>query len=152
MQLVDLTEFQALKDVPADKAKLWPAMAEDVKLYRERSYVGRALDADEKKRLFETLARNPCWLVARCAAVLASSTTCRGVALKNSGWKHVDFFASTSRASQSDFVLPACEYNRVDPAKHRKRWTTAGRSLTKAAALEGLRFHDLRHTATNEPA
>ena len=40
----------------------------------------------------------------------------------------------------------------VDPAKHRKRWTTAGRSLTKAAALEGLRFHDLRHTATNEPA
>jgi len=33
-----------------------------------------------------------------------------------------------------------------DPSQHQVYWDTAWRSLTKAAGLTGLRFHDLRHT------
>ena len=33
-----------------------------------------------------------------------------------------------------------------DPNQPQKYWDTAWRSLTKAAGLEGFRFHDLRHT------
>ena len=33
-----------------------------------------------------------------------------------------------------------------DPTQHQVYWDTAWHSLTKAAGLEGLRFHDLRHT------
>jgi integrase len=32
-----------------------------------------------------------------------------------------------------------------DPTQNQKTWRTAWRSLTKAAGLNGLRFHDLRH-------
>lgn len=83
------------------KAKLWAPMAEDVKLYRETSHIGRALSVEEKKRLFETAMRNPRWLVAHCAAVLAVSTTCRGVELKNLRWKHVNLFDRVVRVERS---------------------------------------------------
>jgi integrase len=33
-----------------------------------------------------------------------------------------------------------------DPNQHQQYWDTAWRSLTGASGLEGLRFHDLRHT------
>jgi integrase len=33
-----------------------------------------------------------------------------------------------------------------DPNQHQQYWDSAWHSLTKAAGLEGLRFHDLRHT------
>ena len=33
-----------------------------------------------------------------------------------------------------------------DPTQHQQYWDTAWDSLTKAAGLEGIRFHDLRHT------
>lgn len=33
-----------------------------------------------------------------------------------------------------------------DPKQHQQYWDTAWHSLTKAAGLAGLRFHDLRHT------
>jgi len=33
-----------------------------------------------------------------------------------------------------------------DPNNHQKSWRTAWRSLTRAAGLRGLRFHDLRHS------
>src|SRR5258708_7507402 len=33
-----------------------------------------------------------------------------------------------------------------DPNTHQKSWRTAWRSLTRAAGLRGLRFHDLRHS------
>ena len=48
------------------------------------------------------------------------------------------------------FVFPACENGHVDPTKPMKGWRTAWRSLTKAAGLKGLRFHDLRHQAITE--
>ena len=49
-------------------------------------------------------------------------------------------------------VFPACENGKIDPAKPQRSWRTAWRSLTKAAGLSGLRFHDLRHHAITELA
>jgi len=49
-------------------------------------------------------------------------------------------------------VFPACENGKTEPRRHMKGWRTAWRSLTKAAGLVGLRFHDLRHQAITELA
>ena len=74
------------------KAKLWAMMADDITKCPERSNVGRALQVDEKSVLFETAGRRPSWTVAHCGAVLAASTTCRGVELKGLKWKDIDLF------------------------------------------------------------
>jgi integrase len=50
------------------------------------------------------------------------------------------------------YVFPACEHGHVDPKRHQTSFRTAWRSLTKAAGLAGLRFHDLRHHAITELA
>jgi integrase len=75
------------------RAKVWNAIAEDVKALPERQgTVGKVLPAELKRKLFETAASKPEWLVAHCAAVLAVSTTCRGVELRNLRWRDVDLF------------------------------------------------------------
>ena len=169
------------------KAKRWAMLAEDVTMYPETSHIGRALIQGEKSCLFETAAKKPEWLVAHCAAVLAASTTCRGVELKHIRWKEVDLFKREVRINRSKkesgkrtiplnddamaafarlreraealgctepdhYVFPACERGQIHPNRHQKSWRTAWRSLTKAAALKGFRFHDLRHTAITELA
>jgi len=50
------------------------------------------------------------------------------------------------------YVFPACEHGHVDPTRNQTSFRTAWRSLTKAAGLAGLRFHDLRHHAITELA
>ncbi|MGI9071122.1 MAG: tyrosine-type recombinase/integrase [Bryobacteraceae bacterium] len=50
------------------------------------------------------------------------------------------------------FVFPACERRSINPDKPQRTWRTAWRSLTRAAGLKGLRFHDLRHQAITELA
>jgi integrase len=50
------------------------------------------LTAGEKRILFTTAATKDEWLVAYCAAVLAVSTTCRGIELKHLQWRDVDLF------------------------------------------------------------
>jgi integrase len=50
------------------------------------------LAVEQKKLLFETAASNDGWMVAYCAAVLAVSTTCRGIELKHLRWRDVDLF------------------------------------------------------------
>ena len=75
------------------RAKVWNAIAEDVKALPERQgAVGRVLPANLKRKLFEVAASKSEWLVAYCAAVLAVSTTCRGVEIKNLRWQDVDLF------------------------------------------------------------
>ena len=54
--------------------------------------VGKVLAVEQKRLLFETAATKPVSMVAHCAAVLAVSTTCRGVELKNLRWANVDLF------------------------------------------------------------
>ena len=83
------------------KAKRWAMLAEDVTMFPETSHIGRALTGEEKKRLFQTAAKKPEWLVAYCAAVLAASTTCRGVELKSIRWKEVDLFKRVVRINRS---------------------------------------------------
>jgi hypothetical protein len=62
------------------RAKVWNAISEDVRALPERHrMVGKALPADLKHKLFEVAASREEWMVAHCAAVLAVSTTCRGV-------------------------------------------------------------------------
>jgi integrase len=43
-------------------------------------------------------------------------------------------------AKQADGVIAG-----YDPTRHQRSWRTAWRTLTRAAGLRGLRFHDLRH-------
>ncbi len=51
-----------------------------------------------------------------------------------------------------DYLFPACENGRCDPATPQKSWRSAWRSLRKAAGIAALRFHDLRHHAITELA
>jgi integrase len=75
------------------RAKVWNAISEDVKALPERQEaVGKVLTADLKRALFEAAASRPEWMVAHCAAVLAVSTTCRGVEIRNLRWQDVDLF------------------------------------------------------------
>jgi integrase len=75
------------------RAKVWSAISEDVKALPERQgAVGKVLPADLKRMLFETAASKPEWTAAHCAAVLAVSTTCRGVEIRNLHWRDVDLF------------------------------------------------------------
>jgi len=44
----------------------------------------------------------------------------------------------------------ARENGHIDPTRHQKTWRTAWKSLTKAAGLNGFRFHHPRHQAVTE--
>jgi integrase len=86
------------------RAKVWNAISEDVKaLPEDRGAVAKVLPPDLKRKLFETAASRPEWMVAHCAAVLAVSTTCRGVEIKNLRWHEVDLFnrVATIRRSKT---------------------------------------------------
>jgi integrase len=84
------------------RAKVWNAVSEDVKALPERQgEVGKVLPSDLKRMLFETAASKPEWMVAHCAAVLAVSTTCRGVELKNLRWRNVDLFSRVASIERS---------------------------------------------------
>ncbi|MEK7750820.1 MAG: site-specific integrase, partial [Acidobacteriota bacterium] len=75
------------------RAKVWAPLAEDVRMFPEHGEaIARVLTAEEKRLLFQTAGSKPEWLVAHCAAVLAVSTTCRGVELRNLRWQNVDLF------------------------------------------------------------
>lgn len=83
------------------KAKLWAHLSDDVTRFPEASHVGRALQPDEKTRLFRMASQRPGWMVAHCAAVLAASTTCRGVELRHLRWADVDLFDKILRVERS---------------------------------------------------
>ena len=84
------------------RAKVWNAISEDVKaLPEDRGAVAKVLPPDLKRKLFETAASRPEWMVAHCAAVLAVSTTCRGVEIKNLRWQDVDLFSRVATIRRS---------------------------------------------------
>src|SRR4029077_17671177 len=73
--------------------------------------VGKVLSPDLKRRLFEVAASKPEWATAHCAAVLAVSTTCRGVEIKHLRWKDVNLFdrvatIGRSKTSAGERTLP----------------------------------------------
>jgi integrase len=76
------------------RAKLWNAVSEDVKTLPERQEaVGKVLPPELKHDLFVAAGSKPAWMAAHCAAVLAVSTTCRGVEIRNLRWRDVDLFS-----------------------------------------------------------
>ena len=85
-------EIQVLRQL-MKKGKVWGKVAEDVTLDPENTRtVGKVLTADQKKLLFEVASTKEDWMVVYCAAVLAVSTTCRGIELKHLKWQDVDLF------------------------------------------------------------
>ena len=64
-------------------------------------------------------------------------------------WERAKAFGGTK---PEHFLFPACEHGHIDPERHQKSWRTAWRKLTKAAGLQGFRFHDCRHHAITELA
>jgi integrase len=87
------------------RAKCWSVVADDVKMFPRRSrVVGQVLTPGQKAHFFQMAGSKPDWLVADCAAVLAVSTTCRGVELKNLRRCHVDLFSRSMsiRRSKTD--------------------------------------------------
>jgi integrase len=84
------------------RAKVWNAISEDIKALPEhQGNVGKVLPSDLKQTLFETAASNPAWMVAHCAAVLAVSTTCRGIEIRNLRWRDVDLFGRLATIRRS---------------------------------------------------
>ena len=84
------------------RAKVWAAVDEDVKAFPEHTRtVGKVLTVEQKHLLFEMAATKPEWMVAYCAAVLAVSTTCRSVELKNLRWNNVDLFERVLNVKRS---------------------------------------------------
>ena len=84
------------------RAKVWSAVAEDVRTLPERQGAfGKVLPANLKRKLFEVAASKPEWTAAHCAAVLAVSTTCRGVEIKNLRWQDVDLFGRVATIRRS---------------------------------------------------
>jgi len=63
-----------------------------------------------------------------------------------------DRLAKLGADKQEHYLFPACENGHIDPTRPMKGWRTAWRTLTHAAGLQGLRFHDLRHHAITELA
>ena len=50
------------------------------------------------------------------------------------------------------YLWPACQWGQFEPTRPMLQWDTAWRALRHAANLDGLRFHDLRHTVITELA
>ena len=124
------------------RAKVWNAIPEDVKtLPEQQGTVAKVLPADLKGKLFETAASRAEWLVAHCAAVLAVSTTCRGVEIKNLRWQDVDLFGRIATIRRSKTAAGHRTQRRRDGrARPPARTCTAPRQQRARA----LRFPRLR--------
>jgi integrase len=84
------------------RAKTWTVVADDVKLFPKRArIIPTVLTKEQKSHLFRVASSRPDWMVAYCAAVLAVSTTCRSVELKNLRWVDIDIFNQSMRVRRS---------------------------------------------------
>ncbi|MBI4910805.1 MAG: tyrosine-type recombinase/integrase [Acidobacteria bacterium] len=84
------------------RAKVWSAIAEDVRTLPEnQGTIAKVLPSNLKRMLFEMAGSKPEWMVAHCAAVLAVSTTCRGVEIRNLRWQDVDLFDRMATINRS---------------------------------------------------
>ena len=91
----------------------WARLADLVENLPERSYVERALEEDERKRLLAVASTNPRWMVAYWAAVLALNTTMRKCELLGLRWRDINLpeatltiRRSTTKTDAGGRVLP----------------------------------------------
>jgi integrase len=75
----------------------------------------------------------------------------RPIPLTQPAWAALDMWASRFPDRKPEyFVFPACENGRIDSQRPIANWRTAWRRACREAGLDGLRFHDLRHTAATK--
>ncbi len=90
----------------------WRALADHVHNLPERHHpVGRALTAEERKRLFQAAASSPEWEHVYCAAVVAANTSMRPVEVKHLRRRDVDLakklvYVRRSKNETSHRVFP----------------------------------------------
>lgn len=72
------------------KYKLWTAIADEVKMLPERRDIGKALSADEEKRLLDACRKSP-QPSLYTAVVIYCNTGLRSAELRRARWHQVDF-------------------------------------------------------------
>jgi integrase len=114
-------------------AKVWSHLADDYKPLREdKRGPGRALSAEEERRVFDVASSNPNWSVAYYAALLAANTTARGCEIKGLRLGDVDLEARTMAIRRASTKTDAgC---RVVPLNTEATWALA-RLLERASFL-----------------
>jgi integrase len=133
------------------RAKVWNAISEDVKaLPEDRGAVAKVLPPDLKRKLFEIAASRPEWMVAHCAAVLAVSTTCRGVELMNLRWQDIDLFGrvatirrSKTAAGHRTIPLNGDAMAALSPARTRRCTRQSGTRALRFSRLRGADYRSL---------
>lgn len=103
------------------KYKLWTRISDNIKMLPEGTEVGRALEADQQKKLLETAATKKRWMTAYCAAVLALNTTMRSIEIKHLQWGRVDLFEKILTISRKTTKTDAGE--RVIPLNRDAIWS-----------------------------
>lgn len=87
--------------------------------------------------------------------IIARSKTDAGsgrcVPLNQPAWAALEMWAERFlNRDPQHYVFPACENGKFEPKRPISNWRTAWRNASRSAGLSGLRFHDLRHTATTK--
>ncbi len=77
------------------KHRQWKRIAEDVEMLPKQTKPARVMTPEEKAKLLTLAASRPDWMIAKCAATLALSTTMRACELKGLRRKDVDLFERT---------------------------------------------------------
>lgn len=77
------------------RAHRWHLIAEEIKPLPVNHDTGRALEPYEKDKLLEVAASNPDWQVAKCATILALTTTMRKVEIRGLQWRRVNLIEKT---------------------------------------------------------
>jgi len=79
-----------------------------------------------------------------------NETSKRVIPLNNSAFDAVQRMVKRAdtlgHSAPEHYLWCASQHHKLDPTKPALQWDTAWRALRDAAALPGLRFHDLRHT------
>jgi integrase len=73
------------------KVGLWHLIGDGIKPLREPPTIGRALNLEERTRLFHLAGQKPERETAYLAAVLAVHSTARKCELRGPQWRHIDF-------------------------------------------------------------
>jgi len=143
---------------PEEKLKLQQVAAEKPEWERARLSMTLALNTTMRASEVKGLCWREINFLERTVAVRHSKTDAgrRVIPLNTEAWAAVmELYRRAQQvggAKPDHFVFPACENGKIDPTRPQKSWRSAWRSLRKAAGLQHLRFHDLRHHAITELA
>jgi integrase len=145
-------EIKVLRNI-LRTAKLWSRIADDYKPLKEnRKGPGRALTAEQEKKLFECAQKSLYWSAAYYAAIVAANTTMRGCELKGLQLRDVDLIERKLTIRRERTKTDAgC---RVIPLNDTATWALAKllerAQLLKAKEPEHFLFPGFRYKHTKE--